>query len=222
MERILVVPRVDFFRGAWPQGFSALAPQDAKTLTTRFASRAFFANRTEAEDNPAWKQPIPYCLITRGSDVFCVQRTQAGTEGRLRGLYSVGLGGHVGPEDGDPQDPKTLERALLRELNEELSLREPPPPHLPLVGLLNDDSNLVGEVHVGLVFRWELRPRERGGVENIGIREISKLRGGFRQLVEFQELWEDPGRFESWSQIVIEALLNPPPHGGKHNSTGSE
>ena len=221
MEHVLVVPRAAFFAGNWRQGFSALSPTDAQKLTTQFASAAFFTPRPAAEDNPEWKQPIPYCLITRGSEVFCVQRTQAGTEGRLRGLYSVGLGGHVGPEDGAAEDPNTLGRALLRELNEELSLPRQPPPALPLVGLLNDDSNQVGRVHVGLVYRWELPP-PREGVENIAIREISKLRGGFRRLVELQELWQDPGRFESWSQIVIHALLNPPPHGGKHNSTESD
>jgi predicted NUDIX family phosphoesterase len=108
----------------------------------------------------------------------------------------------------------------LRELSEEVHGLGPHAASARLIGLINDDSNPVGEVHVGLVYLLELpRRAEPSGTEEIRIREISKLSGGFRPLVEIQELWQDPGRFETWSRFVVEAILKPPSEGGNHPSS---
>jgi len=209
MEQVLVVRRDDFFAGSWPHGFQPLGASDGATLLERFRQASFFVERPAAEQQSAWKQLIPYCVIVRTDEVFCVQRKKAQTEDRLHGLLSIGIGGHVNP---GPEDPRTgapgfFAAALRRELDEELVIpwQELPPPEL--IGLLNDDSNAVGQVHVGLAYRLESRNHRPGEppAEHLRVREISKMVGGFRSLVELEPLWQDPQRFESWSRILLEA-----------------
>ncbi len=208
MERVLVVERSSLFSGRWPQGFVPVA--DPVPLLDQLERTGFFVPRPEAEDNPSWKQPIPYCLVTRGQQILTVRRTRGQSEQRLHGLHSIGLGGHVQPEDRGAEP--LFERALRRELGEELEL-----PGLnrlqPLfLGLLNDDSNPVGQVHVGLVYRLEVSP-DVDRQKSVQIRERSKRTGGFRSLVGSENLWQDRSRFETWSRILLEALLFPDARG---------
>ncbi|MGE0144612.1 MAG: hypothetical protein AB7I19_14010 [Planctomycetota bacterium] len=196
-ERVWVVNRSDFFAGRWPQGLIALHRPELDELLARFESRGRFEARAPAEQQPEWKQIIPYCAIVRGDEVFCVERLATGGEARLHGRLSIGLGGHLGPEDGEPAG--IIARGALRELGEELRIPgldslAPRP-----LALLNHDSDPVGSVHVGVVFALEVS-------SEIAVREISKLRGGFRPLVESLELWQDAQRLESWSRLLLPAL----------------
>ena len=66
------------------------------------------------------------------------------------------------------------------------------------VGLINDDSNPVGQVHLGVVHLYALEspmvtPREDGlaGAEFLPLDRVRALRP----------------EFETWSQICIDALL---------------
>lgn len=214
-ERVLVVPRESYFGGDWPQGFVRLDPQDANKLAEDWSRTGRFVDRAAAEQDPSRKQPIPYCILTRGSDIFVVRRRKQGTESRLHGLYSIGLGGHVGPQDGREGDPRLVVKGLHRELCEELHGVDQLAPRAQLLGLLNDDSNAVGEVHAGLVYRLEVpQSHQTPGTQPIRVRETSKLSGGFKRLAEMQELWQDSHRFETWSMLVLEALFKPPSDGG--------
>ncbi len=69
-EQIFVVRREEFFGGHWPQGFVALGPDAGVELVREIEARAVLVDRALAETNPDWQQPIPYCLLTSGSDVF--------------------------------------------------------------------------------------------------------------------------------------------------------
>lgn len=170
---------------------------------------------------------------TRG--IFTFERTRGQGEARLHGARSIGLGGHVEPVDEaaaagpNPAAVAPAERffanALWRELGEELGwrLKGPrgvrstpfsdwskehpaiPGPQLRLLGIVNDDSTPVGRVHAGLVYRLDVPLPLPAARESVRVREITKMRGGFASLVEFRQLWQDPNRFESWSQFLIEA-----------------
>jgi predicted NUDIX family phosphoesterase len=205
VEHVLVVPRAAFFDGAWPQGFVPVGEADVADLLRRFAAAARFMDRPTAETSPEWKQLIPYCVLRRPDEVLCVQRKKAQVENRLHGMLSIGLGGHINPHpDRSMGDPESFAAALWQELEEELVIhKDHGPPRM--VGLLNDDSNAVGQVHVGLVYVMDIPPRSTTPVENVRVREISKMTGGFRSLVELQPLWQDPGRFESWSRLLLNA-----------------
>jgi len=212
-EQIFVVRREEFFGGQWPQGFVALGPDAGLELVREIEASAFLVDRALAETNPDWQQPIPYCLLTSSSSTFCVRRRTRSTEKRLHGLYSVGLGGHVGPQDRAATSAGLMQACLERELREELVLPEGPLPSARLAGLVKDDSNPVGKVHAGLVYQLELSSEIAA---KVAVREISKLDGAFTPLVELKNLWQDPRRFETWSQLVLGALVLPPEEPGEH------
>ena len=210
-ERVLVVDRSAHFGGDWPQGFVPLNPLAALELVRAFEASARFEPRARAESQPAWKQCIPYCVLGRGAEVFCVERHPTQGEGRLHGKLSIGIGGHVGPEDS-PTDG-ALHRALARELAEELVIPSDWVTGARLVGLLNDDEDAVGSVHTGLVFVLACPPAAPAP----GIREISKMAGSFRPLAASAEAWQDAARLESWSAALL-PLLPSMLSAGKHCS----
>ncbi len=213
-EHVFVVERQRCFCGNWPQGFRAADRLPANLLTT-FAAEGTFVDRATAEQNPEWKQLIPYCVLRRPQSVFCVQRRPTQTEARLHLLLSIGIGGHINPEvaplEASPASggQAFFARALQRELDEEmhgleLEGRRSRPLQPLFQGLLNDDSNDVGKVHAGLVYAIDL-PEQMPIAELPRIREVSKMAGGFRSLAELAPLWQDPGRFESWSRLLFQA-----------------
>lgn len=198
-ETILVVPRARLFGGAWPQGF--LAAENAREALHGLELHAQALDRAHAEADPSHKQPIPYCLVTSGFErVLCVRRRQAGSEARLHGLLSLGLGGHAHPEDLGP-DGRFLTRTLARELGEELHIPAGLASGARWLGLINDDATPVGQVHVGVAYWLDVG----SAWPSVRVREHSKLVGGFEHLVDSAEVWQDSGRFESWSWILLEA-----------------
>ena len=223
-EKVFVVRRSDFFGGRWPQGFLRLGPAEADGWVSRFERAGFFAPRAAAERDPTLKQIVPYCLVTRETErdleVLVVERLREQGEARLHGLLSLGLGGHVEPGDRQADVTDLFLHALRRELREELVIPDLERLQPELVGLLNDDSTEVGRVHTGLVYRLDVSGTPGARSPGIRIREIRKMRGGFRPLASRQprarpngpprvaqppELWQDPDRLESWSRILLEA-----------------
>jgi predicted NUDIX family phosphoesterase len=215
MQRVFVVDRDAFFGGRWPDGFLPISGADASAFLQRAFAGGRFEDRPIAEATPAWKQWIPYCVLRcRGpSDergVFTVRRTTGQSEARLHGRWSIGIGGHVDEEDAAeaPADGASFfARALARELAEELHFEGPaaagPVPRF--LGILNDDRTPVGQVHAGLVYAWDLEACLAEARRAVGVREIAKMEGCFGSLAEFGRLWQDPARFESWSQFLIQA-----------------
>lgn len=149
-----------------------------------------FRARGEAEDDPAWKQVIPYLLLRDGERIFLMRRSRAGGDERLHERYTIGVGGHVNPQDGG------VLGGLRREWAEEL-VADFTPDFEP-VGLLNDDSNPVGAVHLGLVYAADAAGRP------VAIRERDKLDGGFATLDEVSAVVD---RMETWSSLLLEFLL---------------
>jgi len=210
IEHVLVAPRDALHPEPWPQGFAPLDAAAADRWLTAVRQHGFFAPRPQAEDQPAWKQPIPYCLLRRGEEIYIAERLQGGGDARLHGRLSAGMGGHVGPGDGAADAEDLLAKALARELAEELRLPSPlPPPRL--VGLINDDSNPVGRVHVGFAFVLDIPTSSstEGSWADLEVRETSVLRGRWARLAGSDSLWQHLQQFESWSQILLEGLFRP-------------
>ena len=196
-ELVLVLPRA-----AVPGGcdFTGLRRTDAAALDElRAAVRAHgrYLERPAAETDPSHKQLIPYVVVRDGDRVFLMHRTDAGGDPRLHGRASIGVGGHLNPVDHG-EDP--LLAGLEREWAEELDA--PWRPEFRLAGLLNDDGNPVGAVHLGVVFEVEVRGRP------VAVRETDKLTGQFVAPDEVRAVWD---RLETWSQLAATALLWPPP-----------
>ena len=113
----------------------------------------FYIDRDIAENDLNYKQVIPYCIFTKNDQLFIYQRSKHGSENRLHDLWSVGVGGHINPCDGN--DTETIGNACKREIEEEVQFSDPH--SVRLVGVINDDSSTVNAVHFGVVFHIHLK-----------------------------------------------------------------
>jgi predicted NUDIX family phosphoesterase len=193
VEQVLVLPRERVPGGC---DFSGIRPADEAALgelRTAIRVDGRFMDRALAEESPAFKQLIPYVVVRDGARVYLLERSAAGGDPRLHGKASIGIGGHLNPVDegGDP-----LTDGLRREWSEELVADWEP--EFRLVGLLNDDSNPVGSVHLGIVFQVEAAGR------SVEVRERDKLTGRFVTVAEVRAAWD---RMETWSRLVADHLL---------------
>ncbi len=195
---MLVVPRSLFERAGAFQGFcgdtAAYLPLLLDPAHTSWRPRA------SVEHDPSFKQLIPYCVLAwrdaNGSPhYFAYTRGGGQSEARLRAKRSVGIGGHISSTDGEHGDDTSYEAGMRRELAEEIAIASDWTTRC--VGLINDDSNSVGQVHLGIVHVLDLNepavtPRER---EIIGC-----------SFAPIEALLADREQFETWSQITLDAL----------------
>lgn len=201
MEFVWVVPRAALFAKAAVHGLAPLQGSDFETQFSAISRESgFFVERRAAEENPAWKQPIPYVAVCCEDRIFTMTRLTGG-EARLHGKRSIGVGGHINPCDLHNHDlDGLLAAACQRELDEEVVLPTGNT-HLEALGLLNDDTTEVGAVHVGVVYRLVLTPAQ---AEELRIRETDSLAGEFLPYDELVALAEqDDSPFESWSTLLL-------------------
>jgi len=192
-ERVLVLPRAAVPGGTAFHGLRPVEPEGLTELRAAVREHGLFLDRSIAEMDPTHQQLIPYVVVRDGSRIFLMQRTDAGGDARLHGKASIGVGGHLNPMDEDDDDP--LMAGLRREWAEELEADWEP--DFSLLGLLNDDSNRVGAVHLGVAFTVE------AGGRSVAVREREKLSGSFVEADVVRAAWS---RLETWSQLVADAL----------------
>jgi predicted NUDIX family phosphoesterase len=200
-ERVLVLPRADVPGGCDFRGIRLADEATLDALRTAVAAHGRYVERAVAEEDPDHKQLVPYVVVRDGDKVFLMERTDAGGDRRLHGKASIGVGGHLNPVD-DGED--ALMAGLRREWTEELVAGWTP--DFRLVGMLNDDTNPVGAVHLGVVFEVEAAGRP------IEVRERDKLMGGFATAETIQAAWD---RLETWSQLVADAIIGLDPAPGR-------
>jgi len=192
VEHVLVVPTLLFHEIGVFQGFNSDTGRYLKTLLDPV--HTIYLARPDAEEDPSYKQLIPYCLFRHGDLIFHYTRGTKQGEARLHAKKSVGVGGHISTLDRDSQQ-ETYLAGMERELDEEVSIetgyRE------RLIGLLNDDSNDVGKVHLGVVHVFDLDQPQ------VLPREESMIDAGFAPL---SQLVEEIDSFETWSQICLKFL----------------
>ena len=201
-EEVLVVPRalldeVGSFEGIRTAGLDQAV---AKLLDP---ANHFFMDRAAAEEDPSHKQLIPYCIFRCGDRVLHYTRGKSGGESRLHAKISVGVGGHVNPIDtGDGRTgPAAYHAAVTREIEEELDL--PEEHEHRIIALLNDESNPVGQVHLGIVHLIDLKS------DAVSSREDALTDLGFTALADLNGSWFE--RLETWSQFCIRHLAENEP-----------
>lgn len=207
MEFVFVVPRRELFRDCFPQGLLPFGAETPALAATEFDKRAlgsgFYVQRSAAETNPDWKQIIPYTVVVRAGDVFLMRRTSKGGDARLANKLSIGVGGHLNPIDSTAQDhagelsSHPIDNGSRREIAEEIHIQGET--RLFRVGLINDDSNPVGAVHIGLVQLMVVEGEVR-------VREEDTLEGRFVSPEELSRLLEQGANFETWSKILVQRL----------------
>lgn len=142
--------------------------------------------REQAETNERYRQVIPYCAIRRGDGKYLTYRRK-GTEERLHGLISMGVGGHI--DNGE-----TIAEGTSRELMEEANITVH---DSRFMGLIVMDKNTVDRVHLGLMF--EVCPASY------------YLQDELREpkWMTLDEITEIKGDLEPWSQYMLNELVNP-------------
>lgn len=185
-ELVLVVPRDSVVEGS---GWLGVRRDGIERFLEAVERHGRFEPRAAMEDDPTFKQVIPYLVLRDGPRWFLMRRTRAGGDVRLHDRWSIGVGGHLNPGDGD------LLGGLRREWAEELVADFVP--EFRLIGLLNDDTTEVGRVHLGAVYVADAAGRD------VAIREIDKLTGRFATGVEVAAVRED---LETWSRLVFESI----------------
>lgn len=201
-ERVLVVPTELFHRLGYFQGFSTNT--DAYLDELLSPENTTYRPRGEMEDDPSFKQLIPY-VIFRYTDaenceqLFCYTRGTGQGEQRLHRKRSIGIGGHISSDDaGSAEHIHPYDEGMRRELNEEVIVETPF--REICTGLINDDETEVGRVHLGIVHLVDV---ERPAVKS---RETEIVEAGF---VPIDQLLTDWDSFETWSQICLDALFRP-------------
>lgn len=153
-----------------------------------------FLPRSKAEDDPSYKQLIPYVVLQFGDQVFHYRRGQGAGEKRLRALRSIGIGGHINPIDhatGEHPYLLGLQREVAEEVILETRFTE------TCIGFINDDATPVGQVHLGIVHVFKLE------APHVKRREADLIESGFAPL---GQLRAERAGFETWSQFVLDEL----------------
>ncbi len=195
MEHVLVVPTRLFRELGYFQGFCGDVQRYRDTLLDPLHTS--YRPRDEMEHDPEFKQLIPYVIFRyedqSGIHIFQYTRGKGQGESRLHQKRSVGIGGHISSLDASDHQP--YEVGMRRELDEEIIIDTPYTARC--VGLINDDQNAVGQVHLGIVHLCDVESPQ------LSAREVAMLDVGFRPVVE---LMRDLDQFETWSQICLREL----------------
>jgi predicted NUDIX family phosphoesterase len=155
--------------------------------------------RSTVESDESFKQIIVYIIVKDGDKIYRYARS--GGEERLVGDYSVGIGGHVNVDDtmdADFSPADAVHGAAIREFEEEIKythdynwsdmfLDGP-------IGVINDNSDYVGRVHLGVVFVMRM--------DNVSV--VSKDENIYKAgMTDLDELMENLDDYEGWSQLLI-------------------
>ncbi len=157
-----------------------------------------FMPRSQAEHDPSFKQIIPYVIMTHQGRYLSYVRGRRAGETRLVAKRSIGIGGHINPIDWtlfSAEPYKTYLEAVQREVAEEVSVDTAYTDHI--VALLNDDSNEVGSVHLGIVHCWTLNEPK------VAKREQMITQMAFMTPDELHEVRDS---LETWSQKCLDGL----------------
>jgi predicted NUDIX family phosphoesterase len=195
VERVLVV------EASWVHSLHAtkgFLPEIHPDFFPNLPARAFFLDRAVAEQNPTFRQVIPYVLVRHNGMYLTVTRHRTQGEPRLHDKMSIGIGGHIDP--GDSEEADILDAGLRRELSEELATDDPPGwDDLPSLGLIVDDGDDVSRVHLGIVLRWDT-------ADPVSVRETDKMHGEYLTPAAIGAARE---RLENWSRLVYDGLIAP-------------
>ncbi len=194
-EHVLVIPAE---RLALIGGFTGFAPFNQQSFEAILEpAHMQFRPRSQVEEDPTFKQLIPYCILQVGSGadrkIFQYTRGSGQGEKRLHAKRSIGIGGHISREDATGADlyRSGMERELSEEMIIEGAYQE------QLLGFIYDDSSPVGRVHLGVVHLLTLEN------DSSRARESEMIESGF---VPLEQLHANRDRLETWSQLSLDQL----------------
>ena len=160
--------------------------------------------RWRAEEDFDYKQPLPYwVVINEDNKIFVYKRWWSGSnnwEARLHSKISIWVGGHIDKWDFEEN---ILRNTLIREIEEEINIKENDIKSVDIIWYINIDDWDVAEFHLWLAYlvrvnntNIELLDGELDNWEFVS----------FDTLEAMVQSWNYD--LEKWSQILLKPLKN--------------
>ena len=198
-EQIIVVPREKLFENEtltfnWNNSDKKIVEKIFKNIFNNFS----IMRRWDAEENPNFKQPIPYLIVRKWEEIYLYERLTEWWENRLHNKLSIWVWWHMNKTNHETFD-EILNDNLTRELEEELDIKATKK-ELKTIWLINDDNNEVWKVHIWILLILDLDLKAR-----VEVKETDQL---LWRWISIEELKKEKiySRLESWSQIASNIL----------------
>lgn len=158
-----------------------------------------FRKRNELEEDPSFKQIIPYAVISNKESFYLFRRRSGQREKRLHNYFSLGVGGHMNPRNSNESDEQYLINELKRELYEEVRLLNGCIiEDIEFIGFINDDTIPVGRVHIGLLYNIRVSNK------NIVINETDRMTADWIDKHDLAEFYKG---METWTKIIYDCYI---------------
>jgi predicted NUDIX family phosphoesterase len=182
----------------------------------RIVQNGMFLRRSELEEDPSFKQIIPYAIISnkepeprawrdklrgvrQSQSFYLFKRKSNQTEKRLHNKFSLGVGGHMNPDDSMEPKEQYLIDELKRELYEEVKLLNGCLiEDIEFIGFINDDTISVGRVHIGLLYNIHVSNKD------VYINETDKMTADWIDKPNLAEFYEG---METWTKITFDFYI---------------
>jgi len=175
----------------------------------RIVQNGLFLRRSELEEDPSFKQIIPYAIISnkepersgvrQSQSFYLFKRTSNQTEKRLHNKFSLGVGGHMNPSNSMETKEQYVIDELKRELYEEVKLLNGCLiEDIEFIGFINDDTISVGSVHIGLLYNIHVSNKE------VYINETDKMTADWIDKSNLAEFYEG---METWTKITFDFYI---------------
>jgi len=163
----------------------------------------WFGPRSSLENDPTYRQIIPYVILHYHDEVVLYRRTTTGKEERLHNKYSIGIGGHANISDavvtsGTLDVGSTISKATAREIAEEVNCKVAAHCKRWTLGIIYSDSTPVNRVHVGIAILHHLEH----DIVTTAEPDVSSC-----QLIDLSTLRKHYSDMETWSQLCFDTLL---------------
>jgi predicted NUDIX family phosphoesterase len=168
-------------------------------VLNRIVQNGLFRKRSELEEDPSFKQIIPYAIISNKDSFYLFTRTSGQTEKRLHNKLHLGVGGHMNPSSSKEPGDEYLMNELKREFFEEVNLLNGCLiEEIEFFGFINDDSIPVGRVHLGLLYNIHVSNKD------VVINETDKMTAGWIDKTDLVDYYEE---METWTKIAIDYCI---------------
>ena len=165
----------------------------------RVIQNGLFRRRSKLEEDPSFKQIIPYAIISNKESFFLFKRTSRQTEKRLHHKFSLGVGGHMNQSNSKESKEQYLINELKRELFEEIKLLNGCLiEDIEFIGFINDDTIPVGSVHIGLLYNIHVSNKD------IVINETDMMTADWIDKPDLAEFYEG---METWTKIAFDYYI---------------
>jgi len=175
----------------------------------RIVQNGLFLRRSELEEDPSFKQIIPYAIISnkeperdgvrKSQSFYLFRRTSGQKENRLHNKFSLGVGGHMNPSGSMESIEQYLIDELKRELYEEVKLLNGCfIEGIEFIGFINDDTIPVGRVHIGLLYNIHVSNKE------VYVKETDKMTADWIDKTNLAEFYKG---MESWTKITFDFYI---------------